>query len=508
MGIKNIRLFEKIDKREFFLLFSIIFIGVILRIYNLGIRDFWYDEVHSIYFLDDIKNINILKIILHPQPPFYYMLLSIWNNFGGSEFYLRLLSAILGIVSILMMYQLGKIYFDRRVGLMAAFFLSISPFHIWYSQELRPYCLIAFLAITQAYFFAKTIERHKKFWIPFCIVSILGIYTSYFFIFLVFSTGTIFFIKSYKDSVTRWLWSCWIIFIAFILYVYHYFTAIHLMKDVFWAPKITLKSFFMIFANLNMGYNCSVKFYHISLILFLILFIFGLYSFRTKKSLLFVSFFAVPLTAIFFTSQLIPVFISRNLVLIFPFYCCIIAAGVIGIKSRILKIIAFSLLVFFFSFSLKNYYSNYMPTPEYPYHIGAHRKASFKLAVKYINSNFQKGDIIAHANLGTIAPFEYYSGERDRQYFFFFPPALCLYERENINITKSERPSVIIDVREVFDKYEFKRIWLLLSSWDRDGTLDANSKIVKEYVEKYYVIESSKNMDGMLVNLYVKKNHT
>src|SRR3990167_4926541 len=87
------------------------------------------------------------------EMPVYYILVHYWTKiFGLSEFKLRFFSAIFGIASIYMIFLLGKTIFNEKVGLIAAFILSINHQHIYYSQEARNYSFLVFLALLSAYY--------------------------------------------------------------------------------------------------------------------------------------------------------------------------------------------------------------------------------------------------------------------------------------------------------------------------------------------------------------------
>ena len=82
------------------------------------------------------------------NPPFYYVLLHFWVLvFGDSEFSLRFLSVGLGSVSIIAIYALGKLLFNKRAGIIAALILAVSVFHIQFAQEARGYTLTVLLTL-------------------------------------------------------------------------------------------------------------------------------------------------------------------------------------------------------------------------------------------------------------------------------------------------------------------------------------------------------------------------
>ena len=53
--------------------------------------------------------------------------------------------------------------------------------------------------------------------------------------------------------------------------------------------------------------------------------------------------------------------------------------------------------------------------------------------------------------------------------------------------------------------YGYKRIWLVYSSWKRDGILEPYEKTVREWMQGHYLILDKKEFDGIFVDLYTNK---
>jgi len=140
----------------YFLLFTILLTGLILRFYNIDKKSYWLDEEISVRFSSLTIDGIIKNSISETHPPLYYLILHYWINlFGDSETSTRLLSAIFGIISIIMIYHIGKLLFSKEVGIISSLILAVSAFHIAYSQETRMYSLMSMLTLTSMYFFIK-----------------------------------------------------------------------------------------------------------------------------------------------------------------------------------------------------------------------------------------------------------------------------------------------------------------------------------------------------------------
>ncbi len=161
--------------------------GAFLRIHHLGEKEYNQDELFSIHR----SSLPVQEIIgsagNEPHPPLYYLMLHFWMGlFGDSEIATRALSLVLGIVSLFLMYHLGALLFDRGTGIIASLMLSLSTFHITYSQESRMYSLMAMLTLASLFFFIKmTRERSVQVTGGYLLFSMLLMYSHIYGLFIV-----------------------------------------------------------------------------------------------------------------------------------------------------------------------------------------------------------------------------------------------------------------------------------------------------------------------------------
>ena len=158
--IKDFSLSEKSTKM---ILLSTLALSLILRIFKLDAEDIWVDEMFSI----NLAHNNIFEIITGSlkdlNPPLYYIILHYWSSlFGNGEFVTRIPSVIFGIISIYIIYKIGRLILNKEVGLISAFMLSISLFHIRYSQEARSYSLLVLLVLISNYYFFQILKEDKN----------------------------------------------------------------------------------------------------------------------------------------------------------------------------------------------------------------------------------------------------------------------------------------------------------------------------------------------------------
>lgn len=83
-----------------------------------------------------------------PHPFGYYMAMLAWTKaFGAGIISIRMPEAILGILSIPLVYKVGSLAYGRRVGTAAAAMLALHGFHIFWSHMARMYVPGAFLGL-------------------------------------------------------------------------------------------------------------------------------------------------------------------------------------------------------------------------------------------------------------------------------------------------------------------------------------------------------------------------
>lgn len=120
--------------------------GYILRVLLLGMKGMWLDETFSVWLAShSIADMLQWIVKVDQHPPLYYWLLHYWIGiFGATPYYARLLSVFFGAATIPIVYLIGKRMSGVALGLAAAVFLALSPFHIYFAQETRMYTLLTF----------------------------------------------------------------------------------------------------------------------------------------------------------------------------------------------------------------------------------------------------------------------------------------------------------------------------------------------------------------------------
>ncbi len=103
--------------------------------------------------------IQALGGMIRQNGPLYFVLLRGWIALTGTSAYgMRFFSLLFGVLSVPLTYTLGRQWFDRRVGLLAALLMTGSPYLTWYAQETKMYSLVLALALVALYSLRRALE--------------------------------------------------------------------------------------------------------------------------------------------------------------------------------------------------------------------------------------------------------------------------------------------------------------------------------------------------------------
>ncbi|MBI4057980.1 glycosyltransferase family 39 protein [Candidatus Microgenomates bacterium] len=177
-----------INVSRFLPIVSILLVAAAVRIWGIGFGlpyFFHFDESTTTYTAFYSAN-NFLRpdIFIHPMllPYIMIMLFGAYYVFGfligkwdtTFEFFSsyvadptvflllgRFFIASVGVVSLWLVYWVGKRLYGQRIGLVAAFFLSVSFLHVQESHYIKEDVLIGFLAILAFYFTVLIVKNGK-----------------------------------------------------------------------------------------------------------------------------------------------------------------------------------------------------------------------------------------------------------------------------------------------------------------------------------------------------------
>jgi uncharacterized membrane protein len=145
---------------------GIVLVGAFLRFYRLAYQSLWYDELVSMNMATSLTSLgSIWNARFYPHPPLFVALLHfLLKGLSPSEFSVRLLPACAGVLALPLSYGYLSEVANKRIALVALVLLTFSPFHIFYSQEGRPYALMFTMVIVTLWVFHRALRENGIGW--------------------------------------------------------------------------------------------------------------------------------------------------------------------------------------------------------------------------------------------------------------------------------------------------------------------------------------------------------
>jgi hypothetical protein len=127
-----------------------VLLGAVLRFWGFAAQSFWYDEwLTGEAAAGDLAHLERYVTEQAGIPPTYFGFIWTWARvFGDSDASLRVPSVLVGIALIVVAYLVAtEMGLGRRAARLAAVLVAVNPMLVWYSQEARPYSILAFLGL-------------------------------------------------------------------------------------------------------------------------------------------------------------------------------------------------------------------------------------------------------------------------------------------------------------------------------------------------------------------------
>lgn len=395
------------DKKRALSILTILLVGLFFRLYDLSGESIWLDEGLSIEF----ANLNLSQIFfLHDtSPPLYYILLHWWIHlFGISEFSVRFPSAILGCLSVFMMYKIGSQLFDNYTGIFSSLLMAFSVFHIQYSQEARTYSLTVLLTLFSMYFFIKLLREMSYInLIGYVIFSILLIYSHIYGLFIIIAQNIHFIVLSLisreprKLNIIKWSSTQSLLILLFAPWISTFANQVAKVQEDYWITKPNIATIIFSFKTYS---SESI----LLLLLFLALLPFSFISYEklqgnmegknffkslesyqwrirllnTDKVYFLFIWMITPVILPFIISRLSqPIYVTRYTIVASSAFYLLVARGISNMQSKHVKSIAIGIVIILSLLSVRGYYNNI-------------NKEQLREAAEYIKTYANAGDML------------------------------------------------------------------------------------------------------------------
>ncbi len=397
------------NKRQTFLLFAIVLLALALRLLGIATREIQYDDAFSVFLSARSLGQIVQGTAADTMPPLYYFVLHFWQQVSSNLVFLRLLSAILSVLILLITFDLVRRAWGWAPAAWTALLAAISPIQIYHAQDLRMYTLLVlgqmgyFWCFFRIFLEKEKIDRRAGLWLGLVLFGAVAMYSHNLAIFgLAVADLYLLFKRDWKALGGLLLAQLGIGLLALPWLVYLP-GQIAKIQAAFWTPRPGLVEVFQALvqftANLPLG---TVPFAIVAILSLQILVLTVLEGWKLRGKINHLGFFAcvalVPPVLLFIVSYLIrPVFVARGFLVASLGYYALIGLVVgrrwkKGVGPFLVGAFVLSVCI-----SLPSFYT----FEQFP-------RSPFRQAEAYLEGTSGPGDLILHENKLSFFPAYFY----------------------------------------------------------------------------------------------------
>ena len=478
-----------------------------LRLVDLGQESLWLDEAGRVAIATaPLGDIPHRVAVIELSPPLYHFLLHGWvAAFGGADFSVRLLSALLGMLAVPLSYRVGQALYGRRVGLISACLAAVSPFYVYYAQEAAPYALLLILTLLSVWCFLRLLRVGDGLaWGGYLTATALSLYTHTYAAFPLlaenlFLATLILWRGRYKELFLRWIAAQIGLGLLYLPWAPILMRQAALSASVVeWGPVSPAQVIRDLFLRFNVGYAPGAS-PPVTLLAFAPLGLVGLLAMRRDPEeltlLIFLS--LTPVLGVVATSAVFHSYRERGFLVMAFVYCLALARGLAALlpsatsrtrchlvlRPPVLRYTLLAacvpLMLFAWARSLEAHYR-------------LSQKEGWREAARYVEAGSREGDLILFFIYGVQVPFDhYYRGDLERHGLpqdFHWGEGYSqpyLFQAEEIETSLEPRLA------------GHRRAWLLLSH-DRGR----GSDLILDHMSAHHCLVERRDFVGIRLFLY------
>lgn len=469
-------------------------LALALRLFHLGAWSFWHDEALTILLarkpLPDLMAITAADV----HPPLYFLLVKLFLFLGGSEFVVRLPSALCSMGAVVVLYLIGRDLFDQRVGLVSAFIMTVSPLQLFYAQEARMYAQLLLLTGFSVWAFIHALQNNRRQWWGLFVVSVtLASYTAYF-SFPVFLAMALYvlLVDRRRERILSFGVSLAVVMGLYLPWLRIFFSQTRAVLASYWIEPPHLLALLTTLNGFFVGISLPAFWIAISLAVTLFIFFAILNNVRHALSegsadspalLWLLLWLLVPLLGTYLVSLVRPLFQLRTvLTASLPVYL-LIGWGIIRVPRPRLNQGLFAPTLLIMMISLFNFYFD-----------SAYAKPPWREAAAYVRDRTQAGDVALHASEGSYLPFQVYD-----------PTILHVLLPGAPEMAQANAPSQAIVTAVTAPKQDVaeasrghRQVWLVLGL---DQAIDYQLA-QKDYFDRHYRLMDETQVGGIYILRY------
>lgn len=497
---------------------GIMLLGLALRLYRLGDRDYWSDEVYNLYKTLHLREVLFDGTYVSNHPPLFGICITFARFLGlkDVESSLRLVPVLFGVVTVFAVYLIGRKLFGARAGLFAGFLFAIAPMHILHSQDLKAYVALPLMGTLAAYFLYTAFESNRwQHWTLYGFFAGLACYSELFAAQLLVSLNvwSLFMLYQRRDRFKGWLASNIggaLFFLPYLGITIWRVETVMMEPVVWWIPPPSIMAFLFFVKTAAFGYSDLEPYFKLAMVWFASFGCAGaLVGIRTnrKATFMLLSWFllSVLLTAIlsFYFNQ--SIFLYRAMI---PYAIPIFlfaGYGASKLPKTSLRVLSVQIFALIAAFPLYEHYNEIYPAEEFPHRPGVHFPVDSRASSSYILENWEEDDAVVVTAYMVWLPYSWFGIEEKRMFHGAAGQGYIDVQSGLGGARNLPDP--------LFDSFfaalieptarEFDQLWFIFSDWER-RLYGGNSLEVWRWLESHYEQIRYKPFKNIEVYYYVR----
>lgn len=502
---------------------AVILLGAVLRLYGLGERSLWYDECASLYLSHYVNHPGQLFDPAETNEPpmmavlawFWYGAVQAFSHFPvtseQNDFLIRLMPCLFGIAAIPLVFLVARrIFGDAWPGVIAAFLFAISPFQIYYAQELRIYAFYILVCLFTVWAMFNALERDKfGYWAAMTLGMSTLMYSHYNSVWTIFSLNLFFLTVARVYRRVFWKWvaanAAMMILIAPALYLAWSFNQIILTIKYAWYPNPTWKTGLITFKDFFAGYGPSAWAYWPLFGLAAALFLAGLWGLRRRwpvaSFLLVVTCVPIACNVALWSHRHFSFYEHRLFIFSGVVATLGIAYGLRTLRHAALTALALAAFTALSAPGLRDYYEHRLHPIEM-HRLAIYDKVDFRSAAAYIQTHLQPGDVVGHASHFMVYPMLHYlnaeqyrfgMSDLDRQVYIDTFGNVSLLDKHGL------MPVPVAEATK-----HARRVWFT-ESYGVTFEYKPQTEPIRAWLDTHWNAVERHTFDGLYVTLYERK---
>ncbi len=136
---------DRLHTSSWLLLGGLLVVALIVRLWDLGAESLWEDEIRTARLAGLTSGELLSRVFVEREfavPVLHILLSRAALALHPTDTSLRLVSVLLGLGGVAAVFQLGREVHGKQVAWISALLVAVSPGHIEYSREARPYAML------------------------------------------------------------------------------------------------------------------------------------------------------------------------------------------------------------------------------------------------------------------------------------------------------------------------------------------------------------------------------